>query len=114
MQLAPYNFTIHYRKGSLNPADGPSRRSDYKERAKEFKDLPIARLMPTLQNKLANGVALKAGVPRDCQAQPEGLEAKSIVRALVAQVAIRVLAIEAVTQDGPYSNKRLRELIQEG
>ena len=73
------------------------RRSDYKERAKEFKDSPIARLMPMLQNKLANGIALKAGVPKDYQAQPEGLEAKSIIRALVAQIAIRVSAIEAVT-----------------
>jgi transposase InsO family protein len=29
IQLAPYDFTIQYRRGSLNPADGPSRRPDY-------------------------------------------------------------------------------------
>ncbi|TAQ83095.1 hypothetical protein B7494_g8581 [Chlorociboria aeruginascens] len=29
--LMPYDFTIHYRKGSLNPADGPSRRPDYSD-----------------------------------------------------------------------------------
>jgi len=29
MHLAPYDFTIYYRKGKLNPADGPSRRPDY-------------------------------------------------------------------------------------
>src|SRR6185437_6131267 len=84
LQLAPYDFTIHYRKGSLNPTDGPSRRPDYKEKAKESKDSPIARLMPTLQNKLANGATLKAGVPKDCQTRPKGLETKSIVKALIA------------------------------
>src|SRR6185437_17149702 len=99
LQLAPYDFTIHYRKGSLNPADGPSRRPNYKERDKESKDSPIARLMPTLQNKLANGAALKADAPKDCQARPEGSKAKGIVKALVAQIATRVSAIEAVMQD---------------
>ena len=34
-----------------------------------------------------------------------------IVRILVAQVAIRQAAIKAVMQDGPYKNKRLKELI---
>jgi hypothetical protein len=29
IQLAPYDFTIYYRKDSLNPADGLSRRPDY-------------------------------------------------------------------------------------
>jgi len=50
LQLAPYDFTIHYRKGHLNPADGPSRRPDYA--ADDAPDTAVARLMPTLSNKL--------------------------------------------------------------
>ena len=58
LQLAPYDFTIHYRKGHLNPADGPSRHPDYANN-----DIPhtaIARLMPTLKNKLTT-VSYRAG-----------------------------------------------------
>ena len=51
IQLAPYDFTIHYRKGNLNPADGPSCRPDYADEGAP--DTVIARLMPTLSNKLA-------------------------------------------------------------
>ena len=50
LQLAPYDFTIHYQKGHLNPADGPSRRPDYA--ADDTPDTAMARLMPTLENKL--------------------------------------------------------------
>jgi len=46
--LASYDFEILYRQGSLNPADGPSRRPDYREHAEEL-DLSS---LPTLQNKL--------------------------------------------------------------
>jgi hypothetical protein len=28
-ELSPYSFTVEYRPGSTNPADGPSRRPDY-------------------------------------------------------------------------------------
>ena len=52
IQLAPYDFTIHYRKGLLNPADGPSCRPDYTD-AGPPDDSAVARLMPTLSNKLA-------------------------------------------------------------
>ena len=52
MQLAPYDFTIHYRKGALNPADGPSRRPDYVDERPPEDESPVARLMPTLSNKL--------------------------------------------------------------
>ena len=50
LQLAPYDFTIHYRKGHLNPADGPSRRPDYT--TDDAPNTAMARLMPTLENKL--------------------------------------------------------------
>lgn len=46
--LASFDFEILYRKGSLNPADGPSRRPDYKEHAEELDQT----CLPTLQNKL--------------------------------------------------------------
>ena len=61
LKLAPYDFTIHYRKGKLNPADGPSRRPDYVDAA-ETPDTVVARLMPSLENKLACKLyASKAG-----------------------------------------------------
>ena len=61
LKLAPYDFTIHYRKGKLNPADGPSRRPDYVDAA-ETPDTVVARLMPSLENRLAcKLLACKAG-----------------------------------------------------
>ena len=66
MQLAPYDFTIHYRKGTLNPADGPSRRPDYTEVAGPPDDnSTVTKLMPTLSNKLAtvsSGACEQSGV----------------------------------------------------
>jgi hypothetical protein len=66
VQLAPYDFTIHYRKGSLNPADGPSRRPDYREEQEVVEDTSVGKLMPTLVNKLAiAATSLRAG--EQCQ-----------------------------------------------
>ena len=48
MYLAAYDFEIHYRKGLLNPADGPSRRLDYKE----ARPLAQYKWLLTFQNKL--------------------------------------------------------------
>ena len=50
LQLAPYDFTIHYRKGSLNSADGLSRHPDYAE--DEGSDTAVSCLMPILENKV--------------------------------------------------------------
>ena len=64
LKLAPYDFTIYYRKGKLNPADGPSRRPDYvNAAADEAPDTVVARLMPSLENKLTSSklYASKAG-----------------------------------------------------
>ena len=47
-RLAAFNFEIHYRKGSTNPADGPSRRPDYEPRGADNNEL----LLPILQQKL--------------------------------------------------------------
>jgi transposase InsO family protein len=65
MQLAPYDFTIHYRKGSLNPADGPSRRPDYITERVEDTD-PVGQLMPSLSNKLARRSAVTHGAGVRC------------------------------------------------
>ena len=42
---------IHYHKNKLNPADEPSHCPNYMDENKEL-DITIARLMPTLSNKL--------------------------------------------------------------
>ena len=49
MKLSMFDFTIAHRTGKSNPADAPSRRPDY-EREKAALD----KLLPTLQQKLAN------------------------------------------------------------
>ena len=48
LALAEYDFEIKYRSEKINPADGPSRRSDYKKKT----DNEICLF--TLQNKLKN------------------------------------------------------------
>ena len=46
-----HDFTIHYYKGKLNPADRPSHYPDYMDENEEL-DIMIARLMLILLNKL--------------------------------------------------------------
>jgi hypothetical protein len=51
--LLPYDFQIFYRKGALNPADGPSRRPDYLADAEEVDDqTPVSQLLPTLSARV--------------------------------------------------------------
>jgi hypothetical protein len=50
--LTPYDFIIRHRPGSLNPADGPSRRPDFPSRAREIpgllqRDLLASKLVGT-------------------------------------------------------------------
>ena len=54
-KLAAYDFEINYRKGSSNPADGPSRRPDYE--SPEGDEEP---LLPTLRQKLRSGKLAKS------------------------------------------------------
>jgi len=79
IQLAPYDFTIHYRKGHLNPADGPSRRPDYMD--EKGPDMAVSWLMPTLENKLAT---VSSGAGEQC-IQGCDPDAKSLIRALSLQ-----------------------------
>jgi reverse transcriptase-like protein len=53
IKLLPYDFRIFYRKGTLNPADGPSRRPDYLAGAEEIDDTPVTRLLPSLRERVA-------------------------------------------------------------
>ena len=52
-RLAAFDFEIHYRKGSTNPADGPSRWPDYEPKGADNNEL----LLPTLQQKLQGTTA---------------------------------------------------------
>jgi len=52
MYLATYDFDIIYRRGTSNPADGPSRRPDYEEGSVNV------TWLPTFQNKLKGAFAV--------------------------------------------------------
>ena len=52
MYLATYDFDIIYRRGTSNPADGPSRRPDYEEGSVDV------TWLPTFQNKLKGAFAV--------------------------------------------------------
>jgi transposase InsO family protein len=84
IQLAPYDFTIHYRKGKLNPADGPSRRPDYVD--EEGPDTVVSRLMPTLANKLATASRGADEQVSDVGADPLTVD---LIRALSLQAVTR-------------------------
>jgi hypothetical protein len=54
--LSAYDFTITYRPGKANPADGPSRRPDY-EPEQDQENI----MLPTLRNKLHQAIELGQG-----------------------------------------------------
>src|SRR5438046_10325234 len=84
LQLAPYDFSIHYRKGSLNPADGPSRRPDYSYLADpDDEQSQVGKLMPSLVNKLATA-ALRAG-EQLCRVRGDDPEAGGLMGGLSLQ-----------------------------
>lgn len=62
-KLSAFDFHILYRKGKLNPADGPSRRPDLF--APEGSESNNDEFLPTLQNKLRTGSIgyVDSGVP---------------------------------------------------
>src|SRR2546430_9701470 len=59
-RLAAFDFEIQYRKGSTNPADGPSRRPDY-----ELLEGKSELLLPMLQLKLRVNSVFKRNHRRD-------------------------------------------------
>jgi hypothetical protein len=51
--LMPYDFTIRYRPGSTNPADGPSRRPDYKSTLERSEEEEAQGLLAPLAARIA-------------------------------------------------------------
>jgi hypothetical protein len=95
IQLAPYDFTIHYRKGSLNPADGLSRRPDYMDEERG-PDTAVSRLMPTLENKVKKLATGSFGAREQSDAEVFEPSAVSLMRALSMQAITRSAARRAI------------------
>ena len=83
IQLAPYDFTIHYRKGKLNPANGPSCHPDY---AAEEPDTTITKLIPTLRNKLEKDslATISSGTSEQVSVQGSDPCAVSLIQAVLS------------------------------
>jgi transposase InsO family protein len=102
IQLAPYDFTIHYRRGSLNPADGPSRRPDYLVRHGDVEKSSVGKLMPSLANKLATA-AHRAG--EQCShVRGSDPQAESLIRVLSLQATTRSKARSAADGLVPFED----------
>ena len=86
--LIPYDFTIYYRKGALNPADGLSRRPDHKVSRAES---GVSKLMPSIANRLATAQVMSA-----VTAHSRGLSASS--DELLSSGPNLVLATQVVTR----------------
>jgi transposase InsO family protein len=104
--LAGFHFQIQHRKGTENPADGPSRRPDYLEGAPDEAERVSSADLASLQRQLANvgGAAplkgLAAAVLRSV-GQPGALSDASDTRQprLVEEIAQRRLLLEQAHRD---------------
>ena len=102
LQLAPYDFTIHYRKGSLNPADGLSRRPDYVE-DEDLPETTVSKLMPTLENKVKLATDSFGARERFQLGDNSDSLAVSLARALSMQAITRSAARAAIrSSDYPF------------
>ena len=123
--LAPYDFRIYYRKGALNPADGPSRRPDY-QLGPELDKSPVGKLMPSLQAKVANLAMLMATEsngenisemgPASLEELAQSLKADEedsakLCAHLTLQIPGQKAAQEAVDQAGPFDVEEPEELV---
>src|SRR5438876_3086322 len=109
LQLAPYDFTIHYRKGSLNLADGPSCRPDYLAEQEAVEETAVGKLMPSLVNKLATAATVRAGV--QCQVKGHDPYAESLIRVLSLQATTQSAARSAADDLGPFPEAELNEAL---
>ena len=100
LQLAPYNFTIHYRKGSLNLADGPLHQPDYFLEHEVIEETSIGKLMPSLANKLAVAATIRAG--EQCQVKGHDPYAKSLIKVLSLQATTQLEARLAADNLEPF------------
>ena len=80
LQLALYNFTIYYCKGSLNLANSPSHWLDYLVEQEAIKKTTISKLMLLLANKLAIATTIRAS--KQYQVKECNLYTKSLIRVL--------------------------------
>src|SRR5438045_6908892 len=109
LQLAPYDFTIHYRKGSLNPADGPSHRPDYLKEQEAVEQTAVGKLMPSLVNKLATTATVRAGV--QCQVKGRDPYTESLLRVLSLQATTTPAAKSAADDLGPFPEAEPNEAL---
>lgn len=91
IKLLPYDFRIFYRKGALNPADGPSRRPDYLADTDRMGDTVVSQLLPTLRARIA-----RPSEPQDAVhgLHEDGLPVVSTEKAATAGNALPAVAPE--------------------
>ena len=85
LQLALYDFTIHYQKDSLNPADRSTRWPDYLAAWEVVEDISVGKLMSSLSNKLATAV-LEVNKQFYCTSLDIDSGAQELIRVLSLQV----------------------------
>ena len=84
IQLALYDFIIHYHKNFLNSADKLSHQSDYLVVEQKVKESSVNKLMPLLVNKLA--ITAVSEADEQCQIRRSDLYAESLIEVLSLQV----------------------------
>ncbi|SLM35631.1 gag polymerase env protein [Lasallia pustulata] len=101
LSLSAYDFVITYRKGTLNPADGPSRRPDHQREADQEDQMEDASV---LQRVLFPTVALILVEPRDNLLAQDIHLHELLVAGTTSprQQSQRKQASEAVSHEGPY------------
>ena len=101
LSLSAYNFVITYRKGTLNPADGPSRRPDHQREADQEDKMEDASV---LQRVLFPTVALIPVEPRDNLLAQEIHLREVLIAGTTSprQRNQREQASKAVSHKGPY------------
>src|SRR5438045_4236141 len=109
LQLAPYDFTIHYHKGSLNLADGPSCQPDYLTEQEAVEETAVGKLMPSLANKLAIAATIMAS--EQCQVKGRDPYAESLIQVLSLQAMTQVEARSAADDLGPLHKVELNEAL---
>src|SRR5437667_1093515 len=101
MQLALYDFTIYYRKGTLNPVDSLLRRPDYTKVVRPPNDnSTVTKLMPTLSNKLTT---VSSGACEQSGVEGSDSSATRLIQVLSLQVVTRLAARRALSPKGPES-----------
>src|SRR5947207_4458402 len=96
--LAPYDFTIHYQQGHLNPADGPSRRPDYMD--EKGPNTAVTRLILTLENKL---ITISSGAGEQC-VKGYDPDAVSLIQALSMQTITQLVTKRVASKSYGYFN----------